>query len=33
MNAIRQEYLDFAHPFIHLALNILVLKDLEANEG
>lgn len=33
MNALRQEYLDFAHPFIHLALNILVLKDLEANEG
>ena len=33
MNAIRQEYLDFANPFIHLALNILVLKDLEANEG
>lgn len=33
MNAIRQEYLDFAHPFIHLALNILVLKDLEASEG
>ena len=33
MSAIRQEYLDFAHPFIHLALNILVLKDLEVNEG
>ena len=32
-NAIRQEYLDFAHPFVHLALNILVLKDLEASEG
>ena len=33
MNSIRQEYLDFAHSFIHLALNILVLKDLEVNDG
>ena len=33
MNALREEYLEFAHPFIHLALNILVLKDLQVNNG
>lgn len=33
MNALREKYLDFANPFIHLALNVLVLKDLEVNNG
>lgn len=33
MNALREEYLDFANPFIHLALNVLVLKDPETNQG
>lgn len=33
VTSLREEYLDFAHPFIHLALNILVMKDLEINDG
>ena len=33
MNTLREKYLDFAHPFIGLALNVLVLKDLEVNDG
>ncbi|XP_022790110.1 glutamate receptor ionotropic, NMDA 1-like [Stylophora pistillata] len=32
INSIRAKYLDFAPPFIHVALNILVLKDLRVNE-
>ena len=33
MNTLREKYLDFAHPFVHLALNVLVLKDLQVNDG
>lgn len=33
VNSIRAKYLDFAQPFVHVALNILVLKDLRVNDG
>ena len=33
MNELRENYLDFAHPFVHLALNILVLKDDQISYG
>ena len=32
MTYLREKYLDFVNPFIHLALNILVIKDLEGTK-
>ena len=33
VNSVRAQYLEFANSFIHLALNVLVLKDLQVNQG